>query len=850
MRRHPPRPLFLALVAGLALASPAVAQVRLTSPKTTLPGSFGPITTVRELSDGRVLTVDPTAGVLLVLDPRGGATRVGSTGGGDGQYQDPDDVFPLPGDSTLLVDLGNGRLTVVAPDLTFARSLPIYQGGSIMSGTPLILALPSATDGAGRIYSATGGGSPGPGQPPMAGVVRFSPTGGTPDTVARIRIAHRKVEASGGMRRVVPIPLSPQDAWGVAPDGSVVIARVDDYHVEWIRPDRTVRRGSPVPFTPVPVGPGERQAYVSYLEWTGGGARMMARMVNGTLSLTFAMNHEPTAPDEADFPKVMPPFWPDRILVDPQGRAWVHRSTPAGSPTTYDVFDRNGARVGSVALDGDRRVVGFGSRGIYVSARAKAGVYHLEVYGEPSSFRRTPPGERLTSWLRAQDGSGGVNADTLFTPGARRPSSMVAIAPGAWSLGTDGPLTDVEILGADSTHVSAVAVSQRTRRWFRLTLQVQPTAPWRVTDLSVTAGDPPPAVLARPVSDRELAADMDAYLHALDSVNAFAGTALVARGDTVLYLGAVGVADRTTGEPDGPDTRYALGSLNKMWTAVAILHLVEEGRVDLDAPVGRYLPDYPSVRAREEVRIGQLLTHTSGLGDFAGMEFFRSRGTLRTMNDWLALVSKQDPRFPPGTRASYSNAGYLVLGAVVEAVTGQSYYDYLKTAVFGPAGMTASAFDLASDRRPGTAVGYTRLGRGAPGAGGDGRSDNLGSIPLRGSSAGGGYSNVTDLYRFSRALMEGRLMGPKMTSLLLAPTQRSPSGRLMAYGARVFRSDGIFWSGHGGGAPGMNAELQIDPKTGYVIAVLSNYDPDAAGIVADKARELVARREAGTRSPG
>lgn len=439
MHRHPPLPLLVALVAGLALASPTLAQVRLASPKATLPGNFGPITTVRELSDGRVLAVDPTAGVLLVLDSNGSAAKVGSTGGGDGQYQDPDGVFPFPGDSTLLVDLGNGRLTVVAADLTFGRSLPIHQGGSLMSGTLLLLALPSATDDAGHIYSVTSGGSPGPGQPPTAAVLRFPAAGGTPDTVARIRTAHRKVEESGGMRYIIPVPLSPQDAWGVAPDGSVVIARVGDYHVEWIGPDRTVRRGPPVPFTPVPVGPGERRAYGSYLERTGGGPTMMARMVNGTLSLTFARSRNPIAPDEADFPKVMPPFWPDHILVDPEGRAWVRTSTPASSPTTYDVFDRNGERVGSVALDGDRRVVGFGSKGIYVSDRVKGSVYHLEVYREPSSFERTPPGERLASRLRALDGSGGANADRRLTPDARRPSGMVAMAPGAWSLAIDGP---------------------------------------------------------------------------------------------------------------------------------------------------------------------------------------------------------------------------------------------------------------------------------------------------------------------------------------------------------------------------------------------------------------------------
>ena len=163
---------------------------------------------------------------------------------------------------------------------------------------------------------------------------------------------------------------------------------------------------------------------------------------------------------------------------------------------------------------------------------------------------------------------------------------------------------------------------------------------------------------------------------------------LVAKDGRVLFSHAYGLADRKGRIPNTLRTRFRIGSMNKMFTAVAILQLVEAGKVKLTAPLGKYLPDYPNREVATKVTIHQLLTHTGGTGNISFPDFLAHRKELRTHADYVKRYGKRGLEFEPGSGWAYSSYGFLLLGVVIEKVTGQSYYDYVQQHVYAPAGMT------------------------------------------------------------------------------------------------------------------------------------------------------------------
>jgi D-alanyl-D-alanine carboxypeptidase len=305
----------------------------------------------------------------------------------------------------------------------------------------------------------------------------------------------------------------------------------------------------------------------------------------------------------------------------------------------------------------------------------------------------------------------------------------------------------------------------------------------------------------------------------LAGTDAFSGAVLVARDGDALLEDAWGLADRKTGTPNTPDTRFRIGSMNKMFTAVATLQLVEAGKLALDDTVGKHLPNYPNEGIASKVTVRHLLTHTGGTGDIFGPEFERNRLRLRQHSDYVNLYGSRELRYEPGTRYEYSNYGYILLGAVIEAVSGASYYDHVRDNVFDTAGMTSTGSLPESENVPNRAVGYMRSG--------DAWVPNTDTLPWRGTAAGGGYSTVGDLMRFAQALGSGTLIS-KATLAEAISQQQNEYG----YGFTVGREP-VPNYGHGGGAPGMNGDLRVFPQLGYVLVILSNQDPPAASSLAD-----------------
>ncbi len=266
--------------------------------------------------------------------------------------------------------------------------------------------------------------------------------------------------------------------------------------------------------------------------------------------------------------------------------------------------------------------------------------------------------------------------------------------------------------------------------------------------------------------------------------------------------------------------------MNKMFTAVAILQLAQAGKLKLDDPFGRYLIDYPNQELASKVTLHQLLTHTGGTGDIFGPDFDKHRKELKTLQDYVKLYGNRGPEFPPGSKWEYSNYGFILLGLVVEKVSGQTYYDYINTHIYDVAGMKDSGSEPEDKTVTNRSVGYMK----PPGS--KDWQPNTDTLPYRGTSAGGGYSTVSDLLKFANALEQHKLLDAHYEELLTTGKVDEGFGRY-AYGFEDKVVNGTRCFGHGGGAPGMNGDLQICPAPGYVVAVLANMDPPPARRISD-----------------
>ena len=377
----------LCIAAGVALpaSSPATAQTvtTLTTADASFPESFSSVRGLRELPDGRVLIADGFGQALVIVDMEAGtADTVGRVGGGPSEYRLPDRLFELPGDSLLLVDLGNGRLTVLDPDLEFGRTYPIMSASGEGFGSTT-LRLPRGVDGRGRIYyQQTAGIRPGSPVPDSAAVVRWDPANDAVDTIAVVKVEERKLETVADGMRLAQTPLSPQDGWAVGRDGRIALVRSSDYHVEWMDRDRIVVRGPANPYEPVRIGMAEKEAWVDgrtrdglsvAIDIGGGGARQATFSRGSTSGPRFGV-------DEYTWPDRMQAFDAGGVYITPNGMLWVQQSAKTGADATFDVFDGEGRITRRVTLPAGREVVGFGPGVVYTVAADEFDLMWLERF--------------------------------------------------------------------------------------------------------------------------------------------------------------------------------------------------------------------------------------------------------------------------------------------------------------------------------------------------------------------------------------------------------------------------------------------------------------------------------------
>jgi hypothetical protein len=373
---------------GVSWWNPVHAQVperRLTRPDATFAQEFSFLRGVRELPDGRVMVADGLGQAVAILDLAAGtADTIGREGRGPREYMQPDGLFAMPGDSTLLVDLGNGRLTVLGPDFAFGRTAPIAQGEPRPGA--LSIRLPRGTDSSGRLYyQAAGRMRPDGSLRDSAAVLRWDPATDVEETAAQVKLEDIEMSRSGGPNnqsvQMRPKPMTPRDAWAVSWDGWIGVVRAADYHVEWVTPDGHVVRGSPVSYKPVKVGSAEKEAWAE--ESGRSGLMIGVENQNGQIRTTFRRGPGRRAAgnvDDLEWPDVMPPFQAGDVFATPWGELWAARSVRAGDPPTFDVFDRHAQHTKRIVLPEGRRIVGFGTESVYLARVDEYDLMWLERY--------------------------------------------------------------------------------------------------------------------------------------------------------------------------------------------------------------------------------------------------------------------------------------------------------------------------------------------------------------------------------------------------------------------------------------------------------------------------------------
>jgi D-alanyl-D-alanine carboxypeptidase len=439
-------------------------------------------------------------------------------------------------------------------------------------------------------------------------------------------------------------------------------------------------------------------------------------------------------------------------------------------------------------------------------------------------FVSNPAARELTNWLAAFD-----SADSRIYPAFLKqdfPSGAALRTHDDGLRRNTGGFDVLKMEQENATKVSAFLQERAGDGLARISLEVEPKEPFRIVKLDIEPIFERPAEFPLPhLSENDLVTALRARLQQSCAADMFSGAVLLAEEGKTLFQQACGLADREHPRPNTLKTRFTIGSMNKMFTAVCILQLAQAGKLGLDDPVGKYLFDYPNRELAARVTIAELLNHTGGTGDIFGPEFDAHRAELVTLQDYIKLYGHRGLRFEPGSRFEYSNFGFILLGAVIEKVSGETYDKFVGEHVYAPAGMTSTSSTLDDQPDNERSSAYTRTGMG--------QWRPVTTFPSdRGTAAGGGYSTVGDLLRFANALRQNRLLDAHYTRLLTTGTVKTLLGQY-AYGFEVRSLNGTDCFGHGGVSAGINGELQICMDSRYVVAALANMDPPAAMRVLD-----------------
>jgi len=344
------------------------------------------------------------------------------------------------------------------------------------------------------------------------------------------------------------------------------------------------------------------------------------------------------------------------------------------------------------------------------------------------------------------------------------------------------------------------------------------------------------AGLIENLSKQQLQTELASFLGQLEKKDAFSGTVLVAKGKDVYFENAYGLANKRWKVKNALNTRFSLGSINKMFTAIAALQLIEKGKLNFDDKLVNFVDKswLPSGDV-DKITVRHLLTHTSGLGNFFNEEFNKSNKELyRNLEQYKPLIANTPLLFSPGVRNRYSNSGMLMLGLVIQKVSGMPYYDYIQKNIYDRAKMENSgSFELDSST-PNLATGYLRRMHS------DDWASSTYTRAVKGSPAGGGFSTVSDLHRFAIELTNYKLLGKDLTEQAYSAKTEYNSAFWYGYGFSVGGEPNNRVVGHGGAYLVVDARVDIHLDTGYIVVILANQS-NVVAPVRRKINELLSK---------
>ena len=383
--------------------------------------------------------------------------------------------------------------------------------------------------------------------------------------------------------------------------------------------------------------------------------------------------------------------------------------------------------------------------------------------------------------------------------------------------GQTGTITPNTVL-LEKPDLLSLLVRSEKGGWLEMDLRFEEESGKMAGIMFRPSGPPDDLPSGGPVSESEAFDGIRDKLQELTGSDNFSGAVLIAKESEPVLAEAFGMASREFSVPNRIETKFNLGSINKIFTKTAIAILFSEGKLSLDDRIGDHLSEYPNREAAEKVNVRQILNMTSGIGDFGERYFDTPKSRIRTLEDYLPLFGDEPLEFEPGTGNRYSNGGYVVLGLIVASVSGESYFDYVRERIFEPAGMESTDSFEADEIVDNLAPGYTRSG---PDHEEGEIHQNIYSRPARGSSAGGGYSTVHDLLKFIKAIQSNALLPTEYSAWIFGGPE--PGGEEAS--DRDPEPRGIALAG---GAPGINSYLEVGSPGDYTVIVMTNLDPPSA----------------------
>ncbi|MFN2400089.1 MAG: serine hydrolase domain-containing protein [Gemmatimonadaceae bacterium] len=457
----------------------------------------------------------------------------------------------------------------------------------------------------------------------------------------------------------------------------------------------------------------------------------------------------------------------------------------------------------------------------------------------------SPAAKRLSEWVTAYN-TGSLDSLTAFAATSFSRAALAKrnaadrAASDKWLYLNLGPMIVQAVDSSNDSSIAATVWQDLVEGWGHVTIATETTYPFGITSRQVSFFEPASSSVQvhANVTETQIASELTRFIPKLVRADVFSGVVSVYHQGRPVFGGAYGLARKDPDIPNAIDTRFEMASVSKMFTGVAIAQLVQRGILSYQDTIAKLLPDYPNRSVAARLTVHHLLTHTSGLPEYLFTEAYRvRRSRVRSPVDYWPFFGNDTLEFAPGSQWSYSSSNYVLLGAIIERVSGMSFVTYVQSHIFTPLGMTHTSYELNGDS---AATAFTRFGA-------DRRPDldRYHSVERsadgRGSPAGGSFSTAPDLQRFGNGLLLGKLVSDKTLREAITPRIKAEDGT-WSYGFESHEWNGVRFFGHNGFAGGAFNQVDIYPDLGYTVVVLSNVDMSGAGAIAYKMRLLLTQR--------